>query len=314
MTRLANVGDGALASIAGSVTVCQCEGLTRATLDARSTTAATTINDLKAATRCGMGPCGGRLCEDAAARLIALRTGGRAHADRPGDRAAAAASGRSRHARRRLRLRRAADRRARRRSDRPRVTDRFDLVVIGAGIMGATAALRAAQGGMRVIVVERDGAGSGASGVNAGTLSLQIKRVRLMPYALRGHAWWRDAGDAVGFKRTGGYTLAFNAREQALLEERMTLKRAAGAPIEFMSPARGARARAGADRSHRRRELLRRGRPRRLDAHRRRTCAACCATPVSSCASTRRCTSIDAGDGGFRVSTPRTAHSPAGAC
>jgi glycine/D-amino acid oxidase-like deaminating enzyme len=114
---------------------------------------------------------------------------------------------------------------------------RCDLVVIGAGIMGATAALRAAQGGMRVIVVERDAAGSGASGVNAGTLSLQIKRVGLMPYALRGYEWWRDAGDAVGFKCTGGYTLAFNAREQALLEERMTLKRAAGAPIEFVSPA-----------------------------------------------------------------------------
>ena len=45
----------------------------------------------------------------------------------------------------------------------------------------------------------------------------KIKRVALMPYALRGHEWWRRAGDAVGFHRTGGYTLAFNAREQALL-------------------------------------------------------------------------------------------------
>lgn len=114
---------------------------------------------------------------------------------------------------------------------------RYDLLVIGAGIMGATAALRAAHGGMRVLVVERDAAGAGASGVNAGTLSLQIKRVTLMPYALIGHEWWRRAGDAVGFKCTGGYTLAFNAREQALLEERMTQKRAAGAPIEFVSPA-----------------------------------------------------------------------------
>jgi len=115
--------------------------------------------------------------------------------------------------------------------------NRYDLIVIGAGIMGATAALRAAHGGMRVIVVERDAAGSGASGVNAGTLSLQIKRVALMRHALRGHDWWRHAGDAVGFERTGGYTLAFNAREQALLEERMTQKREAGAPIEFVSPA-----------------------------------------------------------------------------
>lgn len=113
---------------------------------------------------------------------------------------------------------------------------RYDLAVIGAGIMGATAALRAAAGGMRVIVLERDAAGAGASGVNAGTLSLQIKRVGLMPYALIGHEWWRRAGDAIGFQRTGGYTLAFNERERSMLEDRMTRKRSAGAPIEFLTP------------------------------------------------------------------------------
>lgn len=102
--------------------------------------------------------------------------------------------------------------------------------------MGATAALRAKEGGMRVIVLERDSLGSGASGVNAGTLSLQIKRVRLMPYAMRGHEWWRAAGEAVGFKETGGYTLAFNEREAQLLHERMTMKREAGAPIEMVTP------------------------------------------------------------------------------
>ncbi len=114
---------------------------------------------------------------------------------------------------------------------------RHDLIVVGAGIMGVTAALRVAAGGMRVRVLEQSGAGSGATGVNAGTLSLQIKRVALMPYALRGHEWWRRAGDAVGFKKTGGYTLAFNAHERTLLEERMRLKIAAGAPIEFVTPA-----------------------------------------------------------------------------
>jgi bacterioferritin-associated ferredoxin len=75
MTRLANVGDGAIASIPAEVTMCQCEGLTRATLEAAIDDGCATLNDLKAATRCGMGPCGGRLCVDAAARLIAMRTG-----------------------------------------------------------------------------------------------------------------------------------------------------------------------------------------------------------------------------------------------
>jgi len=111
----------------------------------------------------------------------------------------------------------------------------FDLAVIGGGVMGCSAALRAAEGGMRVVVIEQSALGSGATGVNAGTLSLQIKRLKLMPYALKGYAWWQQAGEAIGFHCVGGLTLAFNAREADLLHERMTQKRAAGAPIELIS-------------------------------------------------------------------------------
>jgi thioredoxin reductase len=75
MTRLASIGDGAVASIANDVIMCQCEGLTRAKLETAIDDGCATLNDLRAATRCGMGPCGGRLCEDAAARLVAMRTG-----------------------------------------------------------------------------------------------------------------------------------------------------------------------------------------------------------------------------------------------
>lgn len=118
------------------------------------------------------------------------------------------------------------------------MSDDFDLAVIGGGIMGCAAARQAAAGGMRSVVIEQATLGSGASGVNAGTLSLQIKRVKLMPYALKGHELWSAAGDAVGFRRTGGVTLAFNAREADLLHERMAMKRAAGADIEMIAPAR----------------------------------------------------------------------------
>jgi thioredoxin reductase len=80
MTRIANVGDGAIAAIAPDLIMCQCERLTRATLDAAIAGGCATINELRAATRCGMGPCGGRLCEDAVARLIGL-TAGRTRVD-----------------------------------------------------------------------------------------------------------------------------------------------------------------------------------------------------------------------------------------
>ena len=115
------------------------------------------------------------------------------------------------------------------------MTARYDIAVIGGGIMGCATALRMAEGGMRATVLDKGDLGQGASGVNAGTLSLQIKRVKLMPYALKGHHEWKAMGDAVGFRKTGGYTLAFTERESELLHERQTLKAEAGAPIEFVS-------------------------------------------------------------------------------
>jgi glycine/D-amino acid oxidase-like deaminating enzyme len=110
----------------------------------------------------------------------------------------------------------------------------WDAVIVGGGIMGSTTALRLAAAGMRVALLESSLLGMGASGVNAGTLSLQIKRVALMPYALRGHALWKQAGDAVGYREIGGLTLAFTDREAEILTERMTARREAGAPIEII--------------------------------------------------------------------------------
>lgn len=111
----------------------------------------------------------------------------------------------------------------------------YDLVVVGGGVMGCATALRCAAGGMKTALVEQGSLGSGASGVNAGTLSLQIKRAALMQYAIRGLAIWKDAGADVGYHRTGGYTLAFNPREAGLLEERVSSKRAAGAPVSMIT-------------------------------------------------------------------------------
>jgi glycine/D-amino acid oxidase-like deaminating enzyme len=115
------------------------------------------------------------------------------------------------------------------------MTAGYDIAVIGGGIMGCATALRMAEGDMRAIVLDQGDLGQGASGSNAGTLSLQIKRVKLMPYALKGHHEWEAMGESVGFRKTGGYTLAFTERESELLHERQTLKAEAGASIEFVS-------------------------------------------------------------------------------
>lgn len=116
-------------------------------------------------------------------------------------------------------------------------SDVCDLAVVGGGLMGCAAALYTAGVGMRVTLLEQSDLGAGASGVNAGTLSLQIKRVKLMPYALRGYEIWRAAGDKVGYRKTGGLTLAFSEAEAERLSTNMARKRAAGASIDMMSPA-----------------------------------------------------------------------------
>ncbi|MEA2457565.1 MAG: glycine oxidase, partial [Thermoleophilaceae bacterium] len=46
-----------------------------------------------------------------------------------------------------------------------------DVVVVGAGVVGLACAWRAAQRGLSVLVLERDHAGAGASGVAAGMLA-----------------------------------------------------------------------------------------------------------------------------------------------
>jgi thioredoxin reductase/bacterioferritin-associated ferredoxin len=75
ITALAAPRAGAGAAITAETTVCRCERLSRRELDLAIAQGAVTLNDLKSATRCGMGPCGGCICEDAAALLIAARTG-----------------------------------------------------------------------------------------------------------------------------------------------------------------------------------------------------------------------------------------------
>jgi sarcosine oxidase, subunit beta len=118
------------------------------------------------------------------------------------------------------------------------VSDTYDIAVVGGGLLGCTAALHLAFGGMRVVVLEAKGLCRQASGVNAGTLSIQVKEAELIPYAMRSSELWEAApewlGVDVGFRRLGGLTLAFTDTEAEMLKERMADRQAAGAPIEFV--------------------------------------------------------------------------------
>ncbi len=115
-----------------------------------------------------------------------------------------------------------------------------DLLVVGAGIMGASVALHAARGGLRTVLVDRGPICREASGVNAGTLTLHMTRAALIPYAMEGWRLWTTTRDWLGGEidvvATPGLCLAFTDEEAALLEARSAARRAEGAPIELVSP------------------------------------------------------------------------------
>jgi thioredoxin reductase/bacterioferritin-associated ferredoxin len=64
-----------VAAISAATVVCRCEDVTRGEIDAAARDGAHDLNQLKHFTRCGMGPCQGRMCGDVAAELLALARG-----------------------------------------------------------------------------------------------------------------------------------------------------------------------------------------------------------------------------------------------
>jgi thioredoxin reductase/bacterioferritin-associated ferredoxin len=64
-------------AIAPETVVCRCEDVTRGQIDAAHEAGARDLNQLKHFTRCGMGPCQGRMCGDVAAELLAAKVGSR---------------------------------------------------------------------------------------------------------------------------------------------------------------------------------------------------------------------------------------------
>ena len=102
-----------------------------------------------------------------------------------------------------------------------------DVIVIGAGIMGLTAALHMARSGMRVTVLDRKRAMAEASGVNAGSLGVQNKLTPLLPYTLEALDLWRgmsaELGTDVGFRNAGGWRVAINTWGAAWPQPAVTL-------------------------------------------------------------------------------------------
>jgi len=113
-----------------------------------------------------------------------------------------------------------------------------DVIVIGGGLHGCSAALHLALRGQKVIVLERTAVGRHASGVNAGGVRTLGRDIAEVPLAVAGMELWRSimqlVGDDCGFQAHGQIKVAETQAEMRQLEARHDELRALGYDHEVL--------------------------------------------------------------------------------
>jgi sarcosine oxidase subunit beta len=99
-----------------------------------------------------------------------------------------------------------------------------DVLIIGGGLHGCSAALHLARAGLTAIVVEKNYVGRHASGVNAGGVRTLARHEAEIPLALESLELWHRIGELVdddcGFESHGQIRVAENAVDTAALQTR----------------------------------------------------------------------------------------------
>ena len=113
-----------------------------------------------------------------------------------------------------------------------------EFAVVGAGIMGLCTGLYLARSGREVVVLDRGEPWREASGVNAGGLGVQNKRLPLIPLALEGVRIWKgfheELGRNVGYVASGGIRVATSDEEVQRLRDSLTMQKRVGLELEWL--------------------------------------------------------------------------------
>ncbi|OYU47204.1 MAG: FAD-dependent oxidoreductase [Rhizobiales bacterium PAR1] len=99
---------------------------------------------------------------------------------------------------------------------------RFDVAIIGGGLVGTSAALSLARSGRSVVLLDKGFCGAQASGVNYGGVRRQGRPPEQLPLAQRAHGIWPELARLIGidgeFIRSGHLKLARDEADMATLE------------------------------------------------------------------------------------------------
>ncbi|HEX8647669.1 MAG TPA: glycine oxidase ThiO [Thermoleophilaceae bacterium] len=122
----------------------------------------------------------------------------------------------------------------------------YDVVVVGAGIVGLASAWRAAQRGLSVLVVDRGLAGTGASGVAAGMLApvteAEFGEEALLRLNLEGAAAWpgfaaelaERTGVDTGYRECGALVVAVDRDDLEEVRRLHAFQRSLGLDAEWL--------------------------------------------------------------------------------
>jgi FAD dependent oxidoreductase TIGR03364 len=116
-------------------------------------------------------------------------------------------------------------------SDRLNNTGRFDLAVVGAGIVGLATALAGVRRGLRVAVIDRDAQANGASVRNFGFITVTgQQRGRMWQWARRTREVWREVCTAADIPvlHSGLWMLVRRPESVQVLEEFLQTEMAEG--------------------------------------------------------------------------------------
>ncbi len=240
--------------------VCRCEAVDARAVRAAIADGAGDPGAIKRATRLGMGRCQGRYCLTAA-RKILTEAGHDAPLAAlfapqvPIKPVSVAALTREKpewggHRESSPAARPAQQRRT------PLEPHEADLLVVGGGVTGLSAALFAAREGARVTLLDRGRLGAEASGGNAGSLHLQLLswdfgtkavgggdlQLRTLPLQAEAIDLWsdleRDLGAAFEIHRTGGLVVAETRAQIPFLEAKAAAEARVGIETEVIDAAR----------------------------------------------------------------------------
>ena len=122
------------------------------------------------------------------------------------------------------------------------MTERFDLAVVGAGILGLATALAGARQGLRVVVIDRDAQANGASVRNFGFVTVSGQESGVMwARARRSRDVWSEVAQAAGIPvlQSGLWVTARRPEAVAVMDAFMATDMAEGCSL--LSPAEARR-------------------------------------------------------------------------